>query len=329
MMLRIRQFFTLTGLTAIEAIRQPICLLLTASCVLLIALVPLIQLHNFGEGGKFVRDSALALHFVFGLFIVGYAASSSLAREIKKGTALTVLSKPVGRELFFLSKFFGIICLVLLFSMCASIATLLSERVAEKFYSDGRFLGWHLDGQTGIMLLTVPFAAFLTAGLINYRLKRPFESTAFGLLLMFLLLVMLIAGFFDISGQPASFDLHVQWRIVPAGILIAMALIMLSSIAMVLSTRLSTVPSLMIGTGIFMIGLMSDYLFGRNAGSSRVAAFFYRILPNWQHFWVSDALSGGGTVPGVYILSTGFYALMYIAGILCLGMLLFRHTEMK
>ena len=74
---------------------------------------------------------------------------------------------------------------------------------------------------------------------------------------------------------------------------------------------------------------MSDYLFGRNAAASRVSAFFYRILPNWQHFWVSDAFSGGGTVPVIYVLNAGFYALMYLAGILCLGMLLFRHTEMK
>ena len=70
-MLRIRQFLTMAGLTAVEAIRQPICLLLTTACVVLTALIPLLTLHNFGEDGKLARDSGLAFHLVFGLLVAG------------------------------------------------------------------------------------------------------------------------------------------------------------------------------------------------------------------------------------------------------------------
>ena len=328
-MFRLRQFIALTVLTALEAMRQPICLLLAVTCIALTALVPLTIMHNFGEDGKLVRDSGLALHFVFGLFLAGYAASSSLSREMKSGTASAVLSKPVGREIFFLAKFTGIACLILLFSMCAASATLLSERAAEKFYSTSKFTGWHSDNRTGIMLACAPFLALFSGGLINYKLRRPFESTAFALLLMFLLLVFFIAGFFDVNGAFAPFDFRVQWRILPASFLITMALIVLSAVAMMLSTRLSTAPTLIFSSAVFMIGLMSDYLFGRHAGASHVSAFLYRILPNWQHFWVSDALSNGGTIPALYILNAGQYALIYLAGILCLGILSFRYAEMK
>ena len=87
MMLRVRQFVTLSILTAVEATRQPICLLLTTTCILLTMLTPMLALHNFGEDGRLARDSGLAYQFVFGLFVAAYAACSSLAREMRSGTA--------------------------------------------------------------------------------------------------------------------------------------------------------------------------------------------------------------------------------------------------
>ncbi|MDD4872146.1 MAG: ABC transporter permease [Kiritimatiellae bacterium] len=329
MMLRIKQFLAMAGLTALEAIRQPICLLLSAGCVVLIAAVPLMIMHTFGEDGKQVRDSALAFHFVFGLFIAGHASGTLLSHEMKSGTASAVLSKPVSRELFFLSKFTGITVVVMLFSMCAAIATLLSERVAEKFYFTNTLTGYITDTQTGAMLFGAPFVACLVAALINYRFKRPFASTAFVMLLFSLLFVLVMSGFFERNGTWMPYDFHVQWRIVPVSILITMALVVLAAIAIALSTRLDTVPTLVISSTVFLLGLMSDYIFGRFAENSGFSAFLYMVVPNWQHFWAADALSGGGNVPWEYVINAGLYAAAYSTGILCLGMFSFRHVEMK
>jgi len=325
----LRQFAALSTLTALEAIRQPICLLLTTTCLLLIALTPLLIMYKFGEDGKLVRDSALAYHLVFGVLFAGYAASSCLAREVKSGTASAVLSKPVSRELLFLAKFVGVAVVVLAFSLCIGMATLLSERVAEKFVLTSRLLGYLTDWQTGRLLLAVPAAAYIAAGLINYRAKRPFQSTAFALLLLFVLLAFVVSGFFERTGEVAPFDFRVQWRILPASGLIAMALIVLSAIAMSLSTRLQAVPTVTFCVALLVLGLMSDYLFGRTCESSKPAAFLYGLLPNWQHFWACDALNQGGTIPWRYVLNVGVYAAAYSAGVLCLGLLSFRHVEMK
>jgi hypothetical protein len=320
---------TPAGLTAVEAIRQPICLLLTTTCVVLTALIPLIAMHNFGEDGKLVRDSGLAFHLVFGLFVAGYAACSSLATEMRSGTASAVLSKPVGREVFFLAKFVGVAIVVVAFSACATLTTLLSERVAEKFYSIPELTGYITDWQTGTILILAPFVAYLIAGAINYVARRPFGSTAFGLVFLCLLAAAFVAGFFDRTGHRAPFDLAVEWRILPASLLVTLALIVLSAIAMAMSTRLSTVPTLTFSGAILAAGLMSDYWLGEKAAISRIAGFFYRIIPNWQHFWLSDALSNGGTIPWTYVIGAAFYAAAYSAGILCLGLLSFRHVEMK
>ena len=329
MMLRIKQFLAMAGLTALEALRQPICLLLTAGCVVLIAAAPLTIMHMFGEDGKQVRDSAFALHFVFGLFVAGHAAGTMLSREIRSGTASAVLSKPVSRELFFLSKFAGITVVILVFSTCATLATLLSERVAEKFYYSDGLTGYIMDGPTGAMLFAAPFAACLAAALINYRLKRPFASSAFMMILVFLLLVLVISGFFERNGRWLPYNFHLDLRIIPVSILITTALVVLSALALTISTRFDIVPAMILCSVIFMIGLMSDYIFGRHAAGSGLSAFLYTITPNWQNFWTADALSGGGHVPWKYVYNAGLYAVVYSSGILCLGMLSFRHTEMK
>lgn len=328
-MFRIKQFLAMSGLTALEALRQPICLLLSASCLLVIAALPMAILYTFGEDGKQVRDSALACHFVFGLFLAAYAACSSLSREMRSGTASAILSKPVSRELFFLSKFAGLAAVILLFSVGAGAATLLSERVAEKFVITDQVAGWITDWGTGARLFAAPFVALAAAGVVNYRFKRPFTSTAFGFLLLSVAAAFFASGFFDRQGQPQAFDLIVQWRLVSASVLVTMALLVLVAVALALSTRMETVPTLVLCTGIFLLGLMSDYLFGRAAGTSAVCAALYRILPNWQHFWVTDALTAGGTIPGAYLLQTGAYAALYAGGVLCLGMFSFRHAEMK
>lgn len=326
-MSKVRQLLVLAGLTARETIRQPICLLLATSCVILTGVVALVQMHHFGEDGKLARDSGLAFHFVFGLLVSVYTASSCLSREMRSGTASAILSKPVGRETLFLGKVLGAVCVILLFSACASIATLLGERVVTKFYQTATEIGYFQDTLTGVLLLLTPAAAFLVAGVLNYTKRRTFGSAAFVLLLAFLVGTLWVCGFFNVHGQWAPYDCRVQWRILPVSLLITIALVVLACVALVFSTRLTMLPTLS-GVGVvFVAGLMSDYVFGRHATESTVAAFLHGVIPNWQHFWVADALSGGGTVPWTYVLSAGQYALLYVTCLICMGMYSFRYAD--
>ena len=64
--------------------------------------------NTFGEDIKMYKDSGLTLIRVLAIFLAIWAASKSVAEEIEGRTALTVLSKPVGRRQFILGKLFGI-----------------------------------------------------------------------------------------------------------------------------------------------------------------------------------------------------------------------------
>lgn len=325
-MVQLRKFLTLTWLSALEAVRQPITLLLTVSAVVVIGIVPVLMLHQFGEEGKLARDSGLACQLVFGLFLAGYAAASTLSREIRSGTVAAVLCKPVSRELLLLAKFTGVCLVVLAFCFCTTLATLLAERVSEKFVMRP-IGGFFVDYQTAWRLLAALPLAFVPAAWLNYRKRKPFESTAFFLFTASLLAMFLISGLFDRYGQFAPWDLHVDWRIVPAALLIALALLVFTALAVAFSARLDTVPTLICCCALLLAGLTSDYLLGRYRQVSVVADGLYRLLPNWQHFWALDALTGGGRIPFAYLGAAGIYALAYGLGVLCLGMAAFRGRE--
>ena len=248
---------------------------------------------------------------------------------MRRGTAATVLSKPVSRELFFLAKYAGIAAVVMAFSTCAGVATLVSERVSIRFLSTPGLVGYIMDSQTGVMLLFAPAAAYLAAAFLSFRTRRPFRGLAFWFLVIALLATLLACGFFDRAGRFAPFDTRVQWRIVPVSLLLMQALLVLAAIALGLSTRLTTAPTLTICCIVFVIGLMSDHLFGRHAATSSVCALLHAVIPNWQHFWVSDALRKGGTVPWPYLANALLYAVTYGAAVICLGILSFRRAEVK
>ncbi len=323
-MLKFRQLMILIKLTAAETLRQPICVLITAVCVVLTTAVPLITAHNFGESGRLARDSGLAFQLMFGLALAGYAACATLQRERSAGTLAAVLSKPVGRWTFFIAKFFGIAAVIVVFSLCAGLSTLLAERIAMRYTTETGFL---IDHSTAWLVMLCPIVACSAGAWANYRHKRAFPSTALLTLPVMLLLVTAICGCFTREGRWSAYLPQLQWQILAAALLVTFALIVLAAIALGLAVRLPLTPTVAICFGLLLLGLASDYLFGAAARQCGGAAVLYALIPNWQNFWVADALAGGGSLPLACVARTALYAIFYTAGILCLGGAAFQHAE--
>jgi hypothetical protein len=321
-----QRFITLTRLAALDAIRQPIVLLLTIAMIVLSALTPMVLLHKFGEDGKLAREGGLAFHFLLGTLVTVYAASSALTREIRSGTVAAVLSKPVSRGMLFLAKFAGVVCVIVGFSVAAATTTLLAERVAERWAVASGGARDLIDWRTAWSLLAAPFAAVALAGLLNYWRKRPFTSTAFWLVVLALLATFVASGWFDRAGALAPFDYRVDWRILPASALMATALVVIAAIAAGLATRLAPAPTLALCGLVLVMGLLWEYLFGR-VPESGFALLVGGLVPNWQNFWVSDALVGGGHIPWSYVGRTALYAATYAAGALLIGVASFRYVD--
>ncbi len=286
-----------------ELVRQPVFLLLF--CVSSLLIIILAAVPYFGFGGtdlspvnadiKMVKDGALSVMFISGLLAAVICASSSLSREISTGTALAVLSKPVGRMHFIIGKYLGIIGGLSVGTYLNLIVLLLASRQAYDAYGNPDIVG--------VMTLGIFIAlAFICAGLVNYFFQKPFVPWAMGMLAVAMTLGFLTictqdkkrawwlvdsgagisAKFSDIwvftdgagidaDGKPiptaekAGFADDVDWSLALLAILILMALWVLAAIAVMCSTRLGWMPTMMICAGVFIIGLMSDYLLGESA----------------------------------------------------------------
>lgn len=89
-------------------VSQPVYFLVIAAGVCFITVSIFLPYNTFGEDIKMYKDSGVTLIRVLAIFVAIWAASKSVAEEIDGRTALTVLSKPVGRRQFILGKIAGI-----------------------------------------------------------------------------------------------------------------------------------------------------------------------------------------------------------------------------
>lgn len=95
--------------TAKEAMSEPLFYVVLAIGIFALILFPFLPYFTFGEDVKVVKDMGLQLIMVLSIGLALWTASVSISEEIEGRTALTLLSKPIGRREFVLGKFLGIL----------------------------------------------------------------------------------------------------------------------------------------------------------------------------------------------------------------------------
>ncbi len=319
-----RQFFTIATNAFMELIRQPVFLLLMTASVLFEIFLAVPYYFAFGDEPKLIKNSALAVMLLSGLLGAVLSASSSLAREICAGTVLAVLSKPVGRAQFLLAKYAGLAAALTVLTYVNMIGVLLASRMAFDAYGSTDLAALGIFGG-GVAL------AYALAGFSNFFLRRTFVSDAVLAMVVLTTLAVFVIFQFTRQTQTVGVLAQVDWRLVPAGILILFALWILAALAIACSTRLDTIPTLAICTAFFLIGLMSDYFFGRRAEAGEWwASALYTAIPNWQLFWLADALDmGKSTFQWGYVGKAFAYLVCYAGAALAAGTALFEERELS
>ena len=109
-----------------------------------------------------------------------------------------------------------------------------------------------------------------------------------------------------------------------------MALLILAALALACSTRVEMIPTLAICCALFLVGLMSDYILGTRAKTgSWWASVLYTVTPNWQLFWMADALDEKSQIPLSYLGKALGYSCCYIGAILAMALVLFEDRELS
>lgn len=317
-----------------ELVRQPIFLLVMTAAACFSIFLSSVYYFGFGDDQWLVKDSTLAVMFISGLFAAGISASASVAHEIRSGTALAVMAKPVSKAQFLIGKYIGLIGALAVLTYVNALASLLASRMAFDAYGNPDAIGLKIF--YGFVVL-----AFILGGLTNFFARRPFVPDATLFLVITITLAFIIINFIDKEGNFQAFGKDTDWRLIPAALLILMGLFLLAAVALACSTRLDMIPTLAICTAVFLIGLMSDYLFGRRLDDNIanpsiwqtigmwVSSVLYTIIPNWQLFWLSDALEKGRTIPWSYVGKAMAYVVGYLGAALAFAMLLFEDRELS
>lgn len=119
-----------------------------------------------------------------------------------------------------------------------------------------------------------------------------------------------------------------EFEILKASILTFGAIAILGAVALAAATRLSVVPTFILNLVVIGAGLGSDQFFRPRAEDGKLwAEFLYSILPNFQCFWMVDAMEESRLIPVTYIASSLGYAALLVIALLLVAMALFETRE--
>ena len=308
--------------TFTETLRQPIYAVLITIALFLFFMSPPLTMYTMSDDNKLLREIGLSTLFLTSLFIAIFSASGTVAEEIENKTITTVLSKPVKRPIFIIAKFIGVTAAVALAHYICTIAFLMAARhgIIE---SVNDTCDWTvIDTAIAVIVLSFTLSAFF-----NYIYDWKFSSTAIVLISVFATLGIIFLYFIDRNWKFNPQENHFNRLDIYGSILLFLAAVIIVALAVAVSTRFNVVVTLSACIGLFMLGLVSDYTFGRLADTHLWAKICYFVVPNLQIFWISDAIYEGSVVPIKYVLITAFYAIGYTSAILALAIALFQRRQ--
>lgn len=301
-------FYKIAVNTVRESLREPVYFLMLAAALILIINTPMAALYVFSEQLKLVVDSSMATALLFGLLAAVLSASHTVTREMRNGTVLLMMSKPVARWSFILGKIAGIAFAAALFTAICSLVTVQAVYVAAEQFRE--VLGIYI-----ISLVLIALAAVIGMA-ANYWKGSAFPEVGVWSLAILMTIFTLVCYFTQMHPTMSLRDLG-------AGLLLVhFSVIAMATLSVVFATRLDVVANLCVCVIFFFLGLISGYLFHGtfydrlDSGILKsLCDVCYAAFPNWQFFWVADALAVKRAIPVSYIWRAALYVFLYI--ILC------------
>lgn len=315
---------TIAGNAFRETVRQPVYCIVVGAAAAVIAFSPAFSMFTLMESVKLVQDMGLSTILLAGLFLAVLSASVVVTEEIRGRTALMVMARPVGRGEFVLGKFLGLLLAEAVAAYLLALILVLTVRVGVPEAVTSPIDKTVIWCEVGVAI------AAIALGLgANYFFDKPFPSAVISASLLLFTLAFLVLAFFDRDMKPAKFLSAMDMNTFRACIVLFPMLAVLTAAAVASATRLSLLLSVLACLFLFVVGILSEYLFGRFAETSLAAAVPYTLLPSFQVFWMSDALSADRLIPWGYVGSAAGYGALYAAALLFLGMLLFERREIS
>ncbi len=300
-----------------ECLRQPIYIILLLTGLTIIGTYPIFSWFVFRAQEKLVVDGSLATILVFGWVTAVLCASHTISREIETGTVMLILSKPVSRPVFIIAKMLGILGALTVFVWVMSLASLMALRMAtDQFrfdpYLAGAFFGVmgfscvyggvrnYFGPQTstlacalisiGMLLLGPLLLIILIYMVVSEKGVKAKPSPGYSFpescakSLAILITVLAVGAYFLPAWESFSYKWGTgpggyNWKLVRELVLIMFAVWAMATLATALSTRLNLTSNLTVCAVMFILGLMSNFLY------RQLLDLRLETLEQWMHSW--------------------------------------------
>ena len=309
-----------------ECLREPVYYLMLLAALIMIGLFPYFSMFVFRQQIRLVCDSSMATTLLFGLFAAVLCSARTISREMKNGTVLLLMSKPVSRFSFVISKICGILVSLTIFVFVCNAATWLSVLIAkDQFRLSTPLLCWYF----GAICL-----AALFGGIRNFISQKSFSSNAVVAMAVLFPVIALVSQIVrdktlsaPLKADPESY-MQVD-VLLPALCMLFFAVWIMGVVSSALATRMEIVGNLMVCLILFLIGMVLHYFAAMAFGTGSAGALLCTsLVPNWQLFWMGDALSNRIHIPVSYFVWTLVYSVLYCAAWTGWAFFLFQDSEL-
>lgn len=227
--------------------------------------------HQFGEATRMARDAGFSALFTCGSVVVVFGTIRSIRREIESGTMAMALAHSVSRGAFFLAKTAGAFVAYLVFACVVIGVTMvifegaeIGGVIAKRTGDIARIFGPCLAAGVAVILLPMVLGAVLNR----------FAGFRFVLSSCMLSLFLSVVAAAVIAFLSRGYVL----RLLPVAVLVSIPAVVLLSASAAFAVRWRT-----------------------NVAVSAAGTIFVVMLPAVGNYYLSDALSNGGSVPWSYV----------------------------
>lgn len=264
----IAQSLTIARNAFVESLRQPAMLFLILGSGVLQVLIPWMTGFAMGqeESGELEGDNKLQFDvglssvFVIATILAAFIATTTLSREIENKTALTVVSKPVARPTVIIGKYLGVTGALLIALGSMIIFLLISVRHGVLTNASDQ-----LDMPAIIFPLLAVLITLVLSGWLNFFYGWSFPQTSASMLFPLLLVAFGLVMAFDKKWATQEWFHDFKPQVTVAALALTLAVLVLTSIAVAASTRLSQVMTVFVCLGVFVASLLTNHFIGRFA----------------------------------------------------------------
>ena len=294
---KFRIFSATAKMTALEILSEPLSLLLLVAALVVEVMAPAFHYHQFGEPTRMACDAGISALFTCGLMFATFPTIRAFRREVESGTLEMALAHPVTRSVFFVAKAAGALIAYYVFAaivFATSLVTVagadIGGRIAARVGGIAR-----LYGPCFAAALAVPVGSLVAGAVLNRFAGARFVPSVFAIAL-----ALSGAGAF-LFATPALAE-----RMLGAAVpVVILAMIPLAAAA-----------------------AFSAWL-GANASAAACGIVVAMMLPAFGNYVLSDALSGGGSLPWSYVAMVAAATVPAVAFFLVLGALFANMEESR